>query len=82
MFNLPKLIGHRGVRNLSPENTIDSIKLAKKFGLNWVEIDVKISKDLVPILLHDDSLERTTNVKGLVIDYYYQFLNLLTLQYI
>ena len=42
MINPPKLIGHRGVKNLSPENTIDSIKLAKKLGLAWVEFDVKI----------------------------------------
>ena len=74
MFNLPKLIGHRGVKNLSPENTKDSIKLAKKMGLNWVEIDVKISKDLIPILLHDDSLDRTTNGKGLPIDFEYNIL--------
>ena len=72
MLNLPKLIGHRGVKNLSPENTIESIILAKKIGLNWVEIDVKISKDLVPIIFHDDSLERTTNGKGLPLDYLYK----------
>ena len=71
MLNPPKLIGHRGVKNLSPENTLDSIKLAYKLGLRWVEIDVKISKDLVPILLHDDTLERTTNGKGLPTDYNY-----------
>ena len=72
MLNLPKLIGHRGVKNLSPENTIDSIILAKKLGLHWIEIDVKISKDLIPIIFHDDSLERTTNEKGLPVDYLYK----------
>jgi len=71
MFNPPKLIGHRGVKNLSPENTLNSIELAYKLGLKWVEIDVKISKDLIPILLHDDTLERTTNGKGLPIDFNY-----------
>ena len=69
MLNLPKLIGHRGVKNLSPENTLESIKLSKKYRLDWVEIDVKISKDLIPILFHDDNLDRTTNGKGLPIDY-------------
>ena len=64
MFNPPKLIGHRGVKNLSPENTLNSIELAGKLNLDWVEIDVKISKDLFPILLHDDTLERTTNGQG------------------
>ena len=72
MLNLPKLIGHRGVKNLSPENTIESINLAKKLGLHWVELDVKISKDLIPIIFHDDSLERTTNGKGLPVDFYYR----------
>ena len=81
MLNLPKLIGHRGVKNLSPENTIDSIYLAKKLGLNWVEFDVKISKDLIPILLHDNSLERTTNGNGLPIDYYYKDLKKLDAGY-
>ena len=71
MLNPPKLIGHRGVKNLSPENTLNSIELAHKLGLKWVEIDVKISKDLVPILMHDDTLERTTNGKGLPTDFNY-----------
>ena len=72
MLSLPKLIGHRGVKNLSPENTIESVKLAKKLGLDWIELDVKISKDFIPIALHDDSLERTTNGKGLPIEYNYK----------
>ena len=72
MLNLPKLIGHRGVKNLSPENTIDSISLAKELGLHWVELDVKISKDLIPIIFHDNSLERTTNGKGLPINFLYK----------
>ena len=72
MINLPKLIGHRGVKDLSPENTIESINLAKKLGLNWVEFDVKISKDLIPILFHDEFLKRTTNGMGLPVNYFYK----------
>ena len=72
MLNLPKLIGHRGVKNLAPENTLDSIELALKLGLKWVEVDVKITKDKIPIVLHDDSLDRTTNFKGLTIDFLYE----------
>ena len=71
MFNPPKLIGHRGVKNISPENTLDSIESAYKSGLDWVEIDVKISRDFVPILLHDDTLDRTTNGKGIPLNYNY-----------
>ena len=64
-FNLPKIIGHRGVKNLFPENTIQSISAAFNLGLDWVEVDVKISKDKIPFLLHDDTLNRTTSGKGL-----------------
>ena len=71
-LKLPKLIGHRGVKDLCPENTLESIARAFEIGLNFVEIDVKISKDNVPILLHDDTLDRTTNGSGLAIDYDYE----------
>ena len=70
-FILPKLIGHRGVKDLKPENTIESILTAFDLGLECVEIDVKISKDYLPLLLHDDTLDRTTNGSGLVCDYTY-----------
>ncbi len=73
-LNLPKLIGHRGVKNLCPENTIESIKKAFDIGLRYVEVDVKISKDEIPILLHDDTLERTTTGTGLAVDFDYNFL--------
>ena len=72
MLSLPKLIGHRGVKNLAPENTLDSIELAHNLGLKWIEVDVKITKDKIPIILHDDSLDRTTNFNGLVIDFLYE----------
>ncbi len=71
-LKLPKLIGHRGVKDLCPENTLESIAKAFEIGLNFVEIDVKISKDKVPILLHDDTLDRTTNGSGFAIDYDYE----------
>ena len=72
ILKLPKLIGHRGVKDLCPENTLESILKAFDLGLSFVEIDVKISKDRVPILLHDDTLDRTTNGSGLAIDYDYE----------
>ena len=70
-INLPKLIGHRGVRDLVPENTIQSIKKAIALNIKWVEIDVKISKDHIPFLLHDSSLERTTSGNGSPLNYKY-----------
>ena len=68
-FILPKLIGHRGVKDLKPENTLESISKAFDIGLDCVEIDIKISKDKIPLLLHDDTLDRTTNGSGLVSDF-------------
>ena len=73
-LNLPKLIGHRGVKDLCPENTLESIVRAYEIGLSFVEIDVKISKDKLPILLHDDTLDRTTNGSGFAIDYDYEYI--------
>ena len=73
-LKLPKLIGHRGVKDLCPENTLESIARAFEIGLTYVEIDVKISKDNQPILLHDDTLDRTTNGSGLAIDYDYEII--------
>ncbi|MBD1147266.1 hypothetical protein IDH28_00360 [Pelagibacterales bacterium SAG-MED31] len=68
-FKLPKIIGHRGVKDLAPENTLESILKAFELGLECVEVDVKISKDNVPLLIHDDTLDRTTSGAGLVCNY-------------
>ena len=74
-FILPKLIGHRGVKNLKPENTLESITRAFDLGLECVEIDVKVSKDNIPLLLHDDTLDRTTNGSGLVCNFTFDHIN-------
>ena len=80
-FILPKLIGHRGVKNLKPENTLESITKAFDLGLECVEIDVKVSKDNIPLLLHDDTLDRTTNGSGLVCDFTFDQINQLDAGY-
>ena len=70
-LNIPKIIGHRGVKDLAPENTLDSIIEAFSIGLKWIEVDVKISKDNIPFLLHDDDFDRTTNGTGIASSYNY-----------
>ncbi|MDC0057774.1 glycerophosphodiester phosphodiesterase family protein [Pelagibacteraceae bacterium] len=80
-FILPKLIGHRGVKNLKPENTLESIIAAYDLGLECVEIDVKVSKDNIPLLLHDDTLDRTTNGSGLVCEFTFDQINQLDAGY-
>ncbi len=61
MLQLPKVIGHRGAMAYAPENTLNSFREAHRRGATWVEIDVKLTADGVPIVMHDDlSLKRTT----------------------
>ena len=45
------------MKDLAPENSIESISKAFELGLGCVEIDVKISKDNIPLLIHDDTLD-------------------------
>lgn len=65
-LKLPKVIGHRGAAAYAPENTLEGIHTAADMGIEWVELDVKLTKDQVPIIFHDEILERTTNGSGLV----------------
>ena len=44
---LPRVIGHRGAKSIAPENTLASIRAAKRVGANFVEVDVMLSKDKV-----------------------------------
>lgn len=60
------LIGHRGIAAMAPENTKASFELAALQGIDWVEFDVRLTKDNELVIFHDDTLERTTNGKGLV----------------
>ena len=42
IIDLPKVIGHRGVKDLAPENTIPSLYEATRYNIKWIEVDVKI----------------------------------------
>jgi len=66
MLQLPKVIGHRGAMAYAPENTLASFREARRRGATWVEIDIKLTADDVPIVMHDPSLKRTTGVDRLV----------------
>ena len=65
-LNLPRLIAHRGAKNRAPENTLAAINEAAKCGAGWVELDVQLTKDNVPVVIHDRTLERTTSGSGKV----------------
>jgi glycerophosphoryl diester phosphodiesterase len=58
-----KLVAHRGASAYAPEHTLASYRLALEQKADYVEQDLAVTKDLVLICLHDESLERTTNVE-------------------
>lgn len=60
----PRLFAHRGGGALAPENTLAGIRLAARLGYRGVEFDVMLSRDGMPVLIHDESLERTTDGAG------------------
>ena len=61
---LPWVIGHRGASGSAPENTLAAFRKAAALGARWVEFDVRLSADGRCILLHDDTVDRTTDGKG------------------
>jgi len=60
------IVGHRGDPTREPENTIRSIVRAFKVGADFVEVDVRLSKDGVPVVIHDETVDRTSNGHGYV----------------
>lgn len=62
------IIGHRGARNLWPENSLDGFVRTRDLGVDGVELDVHLSRDGEMVVIHDPSLERTTEGAGAVAD--------------
>lgn len=62
--NIVLVAAHRGAHKTFPENSLKSIQEAIRLGVDIVEIDVKVSKDGIPFLMHDAKLDRTTTGKG------------------
>ncbi len=59
-----KVVGHRGSAAYAPENTLAGLREAWRRGCRWVEIDVRLTRDSVPVLMHDPALDRTTSGHG------------------
>ncbi|MFC8453044.1 glycerophosphodiester phosphodiesterase [Kitasatospora sp. NPDC057223] len=64
----PVVIGHRGAPRAAPENTMASFEVALKGGADWLETDVQTTRDGVPVLMHDSTVDRVTDGKGAVAD--------------
>lgn len=67
-MSLPLIIGHRGAAAVAPENTIVAFEAAIQAGADGVEFDVRLSRDRVPVVIHDETLYRTHGVKQRVAD--------------
>jgi len=60
----PRIIAHRGGGKLAPENTLAAIRQGGALGFRGVEFDVMLAGDGTPVLIHDETLERTTDGRG------------------
>jgi glycerophosphoryl diester phosphodiesterase len=59
----PRWVAHRGAGKLAPENTMAAFRLGAQYGYRMFECDAKLSSDGVPFLMHDATLDRTTNAR-------------------
>lgn len=60
------LIGHRGAKGHLAENTLASFEKALQLNVDMIELDVFLSKDAIPVVIHDETIDRTTSGLGLV----------------
>jgi glycerophosphoryl diester phosphodiesterase len=60
------IIGHRGAAGYEPENTLRSFQKAIELGVDWIELDVRRTADGHIVVIHDDTVDRTTNGRGKV----------------
>lgn len=65
---IPQIIAHRGASAHAPENTVASFKKAMESGADGIELDVRLSKDGVPVVIHDATLTRTARINKRVVD--------------
>lgn len=61
------VVGHRGNPTYAPENTMESFRQALAAGAECVELDVRVSADGVAVIIHDPTVDRTTNLSGAVV---------------
>ena len=62
----PRILAHRGGGKLAPENTLGALRLGAQMGFKGVEFDVMLAGDGTPVLMHDETLQRTTSGRGRV----------------
>jgi glycerophosphoryl diester phosphodiesterase len=62
-------IGHRGAKGYAPENSLASFKHALYLNCDGIELDIQLSKDFIPVVIHDETVNRTTNATGKISDF-------------
>ncbi len=62
----PLILGHRGASHAAPQNTLKAFRVALEQGADGVELDVHLSRDRVPVIIHDDRVDAHTNGHGAV----------------
>lgn len=67
-----KIFAHRGYSGKYPENTMIAFKKALECGVDGIELDIQLTKDGEVVIIHDETIDRTTTGKGFVVDYTYE----------
>ncbi len=80
-MNTINFVAHRGLMQHYPENTLISFQKALQAGACYLELDVHLSRDHIPVVIHDALLERTTDQSGAVFDYTATTLNSMSAGY-
>lgn len=63
------IIAHRGVSQVKPENTLLALEMAIDSNCDGIEFDVQLTKDNIPVIIHDETIDRTSNGKGYISNY-------------
>ena len=63
---MSKICGHRGAAKYEPENTMSGFQWCVKNNINWSECDVQLTDENIALIIHDQTLDRTSNVNGMV----------------
>jgi len=65
----PHIWAHRGAYSHAPENTLTSFQMAAEMGVDGIELDIQLSRDREIVVIHDETIDRTSNHSGMVCDY-------------
>jgi glycerophosphoryl diester phosphodiesterase len=74
------LAAHRAAHNFAPENSLLAVKKCTKVGIDIIEIDIKTSKDGIPMIMHDGTIDRITNGSGPLENHTFEELRMLRLK--